>query len=270
MHPLRTDRLLLRNWEERDITLFHRFCTEQEIASQSGLIRTATSAKNFMERLSIDNDARGFGCCAAEEITTGTTIGLIGLQPGPIPVVPEESSLQIVWWLAPEYRGKYYATEGALAWLEFAFGTLGISEVVSYADFNDKRSIAVMERIGMRRDVEGDSHQNQALISSESPRLLYRIALQDWGGPVEKLNALASRLLTCEMTLRTKERELSVKGRDLIVQEEYLSENISRHFDSMSLEIELSQNVFEYEKEIELEELRNIIESTRLLLSASQ
>lgn len=250
--------------------LFHRFCTDQEIASQNRIVRTATSSKNFMERLSLDNKARGFGCCAAEEITTGTTIGLIGVHPGWIPVLSDESSLQIVWWLAPEYRGKYYATEGALAWLDFAFGTLGLSEVVSFANCNDNRSIAVMERIGMRRDFEGDFHQKQASTSSGSSRLLYRIARQDWGGPVEKLEALASRLLTCEMTVATKERQLSVKATELPVEEIFITNNLALQLDIWSLEFDLFQNIFEDEQQTEIENIKKAIESTRLLFSPPQ
>lgn len=265
MNSLRTERLLLRNWEERDSALFHQFCTDEEIASQVQLVRTPHSSKVFMERLTVDNDARGFGCFATEVVATGTTIGLIGLHPGPIVSVPEESSLQIVWWLAPEHRGKYYATEGALAWLEFAFGTLELNEVVSFANCNDKRSIGVMERIGMRRDSERDLHQHQELVSSRSPRLAYRITLQDWGGPAERVKALTSRLLTCEMTLKAKEHDLSADGLHSLLQDEYLSENISRYFDALSLEIDLSQNIFEYEQDREIEKMQRIIESTRVL-----
>lgn len=49
-----------------------------------------------------------------------------------------------------------YATEAAKAVLNHAFTRLGIAEIVSFTVPKNARSRAVMEKIGMKRDWDGD------------------------------------------------------------------------------------------------------------------
>jgi RimJ/RimL family protein N-acetyltransferase len=49
-----------------------------------------------------------------------------------------------------------YATEAARLALGHGFGTLGLSGIVSYTTVANRRSRAVMERLGMRRDPAED------------------------------------------------------------------------------------------------------------------
>jgi RimJ/RimL family protein N-acetyltransferase len=57
--------------------------------------------------------------------------------------------LELGWALLFEHWGKGYATEIGRAGIDFAFGTLGAGEVVAYTEPHNKRSRAVMERLGM-------------------------------------------------------------------------------------------------------------------------
>ncbi len=66
-------------------------------------------------------------------------------------------TLEIGWRLAPEYWGKGYVTEAARAWLDFAFETLGRDEIISFAVWNNLRSTAVMERLGMQPRARANS-----------------------------------------------------------------------------------------------------------------
>ena len=52
--------------------------------------------------------------------------------------------------------GQGYASEAAKACFAHGFGELGLDEIVSFTTRRNERSIAVMERIGMTRDPEGD------------------------------------------------------------------------------------------------------------------
>ena len=65
-------------------------------------------------------------------------------------------TIEIGWRLTPEFWGKGYVTEAARAWLAFGFETLGVDEIVSFAVWNNNRSTAVMERIGMTADPSRD------------------------------------------------------------------------------------------------------------------
>jgi RimJ/RimL family protein N-acetyltransferase len=64
--------------------------------------------------------------------------------------------VEIGWRLAYAHWGHGYATEAARAVLEFGFRRLGLEEIVSFTVPANKRSRAVMERIGMTRSPSDD------------------------------------------------------------------------------------------------------------------
>ena len=63
---------------------------------------------------------------------------------------------ELGWRLAFEHWGHGYATEAARLALGYGFGTLALSEIVSFTSATNRRSRAVMERLGMRRDPAED------------------------------------------------------------------------------------------------------------------
>jgi len=180
MKPLRTERLLLRNWEEHDRALFHRINSDDEVMKFFGFRRTRAGSDAMMDRLSMDISSRGFGLCAAEIVETGETIGFVGLNPAALPGILPDDALEIGWRLVPEPWGKGYATEAARAWLAFAFRTLGLDEVVSFAVWNNLRSTAVMERIGMQRDPDGDFDHPRVTEPGFKHHVLYRHSRASW------------------------------------------------------------------------------------------
>jgi RimJ/RimL family protein N-acetyltransferase len=64
--------------------------------------------------------------------------------------------IEVGWRLAFAYWGRGYATEAARLALGYGFGTLSLLEVVSFTASTNRRSRAVMERLGMRRDPAED------------------------------------------------------------------------------------------------------------------
>lgn len=76
--------------------------------------------------------------------------------------------------------GHGYASEAAIASLAFGFDELDVREIVSFTSTHNERSRAVIERIGMRRDLDGDfAHP---LVGSDSPlaaHVLYRTSAGD-------------------------------------------------------------------------------------------
>jgi RimJ/RimL family protein N-acetyltransferase len=91
-------------------------------------------------------------------------------------------TVEIGWRLAPEFWGMGYATEAAKAWLAFGFQTLALGEIVSFAVADNRRSTAVMERIGMARDASADF--DHPAIGEDYAHLrrhvVYRLARTDW------------------------------------------------------------------------------------------
>jgi ribosomal-protein-alanine N-acetyltransferase len=63
---------------------------------------------------------------------------------------------EIGWRFLPQFWGQRYATEAAQLVLLFAFAILHLEEVVSYTVRVNRRSVKVMQRLGMVRDPEED------------------------------------------------------------------------------------------------------------------
>jgi ribosomal-protein-alanine N-acetyltransferase len=86
---------------------------------------------------------------------TGARVGRGGLSRK---LVDGRECLEAGWVLHRRYWGRGYATEIGRAALAFAFGELGADEVVSFTEVHNRRSRAVMERLGFgyRRDIVVD------------------------------------------------------------------------------------------------------------------
>ncbi|MEX0405196.1 GNAT family N-acetyltransferase [Aquibium sp. LZ166] len=156
MRALRTQRLILRNWEDRDRELFFRINSDDAVMTFFPFRRSRQEADDFMERLRARIAAQGYGFTALELAATGQAIGFAGLNPAGLePVLPADT-IEIGWRLAPEFWGKGLVTEAGEALLAFGFEELDLDEVVSFAVWNNDRSTAVMRRLGMRPDAARD------------------------------------------------------------------------------------------------------------------
>jgi RimJ/RimL family protein N-acetyltransferase len=85
------------------------------------------------------------------------------------------------WRLAHAYWGKGYASEGARAALRAGFEQLGLHEIVSFTALGNRRSRAVMERVGMLEDVGGAfDHPSVPEGSPLRAHCLYRLSRSRW------------------------------------------------------------------------------------------
>jgi RimJ/RimL family protein N-acetyltransferase len=64
--------------------------------------------------------------------------------------LPFSPCTEVGWRLAVDYWGYGYATEAARAALRVGFESLGLEEIVSFTTISNRRSRAVMERLGMK------------------------------------------------------------------------------------------------------------------------
>ena len=136
---------LLAHWTAPDV---RKFLLDGEVLSPSAISR-------IIEDSTRDFAATGYGLWLAFEaggmVATGTPgyagtpalIGTAGLRP------LEDLGLEILYSLAAEARGKGYATEVARAVVEYAFGTLGLPQVLAEVDAGNLASAAVIARLGM-------------------------------------------------------------------------------------------------------------------------
>lgn len=182
MRPIRTERLVLRNWEERDRTMFHRINSDDRVMAFFPFRRDRGQSDALFDTLCGRIDKLGYGFTAAEVAESGACIGFVGLMPTDMEPTFPDGTVEIGWRLAPEFWGRGYVTEAAKAWLTFAFGQLGLAEVVSFAVWNNDRSTAVMQRIGMTADPSSDfDHPRIPHTHPELKRhVVYRLTRSDW------------------------------------------------------------------------------------------
>ena len=132
-----------------------------------------------LNRLIAEN---GFSFSALQRKEDGALIGICGLHRGGLaPLFPEET-VEIGWRLLPDYWGKGYVSEAARACLAHGFEAQGLDEIVAFAVHDNYRSLAVMERIGMRhaaqRDFEHPGIDDR--FSHLRPHRTYAISRRDW------------------------------------------------------------------------------------------
>ena len=120
-------------------------------------VLTRAESDAMVARLNAAIDARGFGFWAVEIEASEQLAGFVGLSV-PSFEAPFTPCVEIGWRIAFEHWGKGIATEAARASLDAAFQELGLSEVVSFTATTNKRSMRVMERLGMRHDELPEGH----------------------------------------------------------------------------------------------------------------
>jgi RimJ/RimL family protein N-acetyltransferase len=135
-------------------------------------------------RIRMGMEERGWGFWAVEVKGTAQAgspfIGFVGLS---IPGFEAHFTpcVEIGWRLAKEHWGFGYASEAAAASLRFAFEKLRLQQIVAFTVPLNKRSIRVMERIGMSRDVAGDfEHPKLPVGHPLRLHVLYRVNRSAW------------------------------------------------------------------------------------------
>ena len=95
--------------------------------------------------------------------------------------------LEIGWALRGEYWGRGYATEIGHAGLAYAFEVIGVDAVVSCTVRHNLRSLAVMERLGMRYAGEVSSRGLMEGVGEEQDDAPFAVCValrRDWGPDV--------------------------------------------------------------------------------------
>jgi RimJ/RimL family protein N-acetyltransferase len=150
---LRTERLVLRGWRESDLAPFAELNADPEVMRHFPALLSRAESDAFAERAAASLGEHSWGLWAVER--SGAFLGFTGLA---IPRFEAHftPAVEIGWRFARSAWGHGYATEAASAVLRFAFGELGLDEVVSFTAVRNRRSRAVMERLGMTHDPAED------------------------------------------------------------------------------------------------------------------
>jgi len=84
---------------------------------------------------------------------------------------------EIGWHFMPEYWGKGFATEAVTAIIKYAFAHFNIHRLMALCRAENVRSVALAERVGMRRD--GRMRENQLIKGIYYDEFVYSILEHD-------------------------------------------------------------------------------------------
>jgi RimJ/RimL family protein N-acetyltransferase len=176
---LSTERLLLRQWRPGDRAPFAALNADRRVMEYFPSPLASADSDALAERCERALSARGWGLWAVEIPGRAPFIGFIGLATAG-PGLPCSGLVEVGWRLAAPHWGQGYASEGARAALGHAFDVLDLTEIVSFTATVNRRSQAVMERVGMHRDAIEFEHPR---VPEESPlrrHVLYWLSRDDW------------------------------------------------------------------------------------------
>jgi RimJ/RimL family protein N-acetyltransferase len=171
---LETPRLFLRGWRDEDVEPWVRMNADARVREFFPNVATREESLEVAERLRAGLQRDGYGWWVIQTKCDPAFAGIIALQP-----VPFEARFtpvyEIGWRLPCDAWGRGYATEGAGAVMRFAFERLNLPEVVALTASLNRRSRAVMERLGMTHDPADDfDHPRLAQGDCLRRHVLYR------------------------------------------------------------------------------------------------
>ena len=173
----RTERLVLRPWQEADRPAFATLNADAQGGDAEGmeflpvLDRSASDARIDSMRLAAAR--QGFGVFAVEERGSRAFVGMIGLEVvAGIPESQQAATVRLVCRFGRAWWGRGLAAEAGSDVLSWAFGVLRLPEIVAHPAPGDTRATRWLERIGMT----GDAPSAAEPIQAEPGGLRYRIA----------------------------------------------------------------------------------------------
>jgi RimJ/RimL family protein N-acetyltransferase len=180
MSELATPRLRLRQWQDCDLAPFAALNADPTVMQHMPRClersESDTLAGRYRERIA----ERGWDLWALERRDDGSFVGALGLAVATFPA-RFTPCVEIAWRLARGQWGQGLATEAAGAVLRFGFQSLALEEVLAFTVPANRRSRALMERLGMRRDPGGDfEHPRLPEGHPLRPHVLYRLGRGDW------------------------------------------------------------------------------------------
>ncbi|QYY37185.1 GNAT family N-acetyltransferase [Ruficoccus sp. ZRK36] len=173
-----TERLRLRNWEDRDRDVFFDLVADPAITRY---LLPCTSREEADERFARMRDQireSGYGFYALALKDCDSAIGWCGIAPTDLEPYLPAGTVEIGWRLLVACQGQGYMTEAAKACLRMGFERFSLEEIVAFTVTGNRRSEAVMQRIGMQRDPQADFDHPRVPVSRPdlNPHCVYRLS----------------------------------------------------------------------------------------------
>ena len=177
-YPLRTERLELRPFTDRDLDALY------DLHGRADVTRylywdpiSRDDARRMLKRrmkataIQREGDAMQLAIVLPE---LATVIGHVNLQ------MVSRTHLQgeIGYVLHPDHSGRGYAREAALVLMRLGFEELGLHRIFGRCDARNTSSARLMERLGMRR--EAHLRENEYVKGEWTDELVYAMLASEW------------------------------------------------------------------------------------------
>lgn len=147
---LTTERLLLRSFETPDWEYFVAMNEDQEVMKYFPAPLCKEESLQFIDRINNHYKDVGFSLYAVVLASNNAYIGFTGFMTPSFDAF-FTPCVEIGWRFKKEYWGNGYATEAATACLKYAKEQLDLKKVFSFTSIHNKKSEAVMQKIGMQK-----------------------------------------------------------------------------------------------------------------------
>jgi len=174
---IESERLWIRRFEDSDLAPFMAYRNDPEVARyQSWDSCDEQEARAFIREIGstqpgVPGEWFQFAIASKE---TGDLIGDCALRVDE----HEPYRAEIGFTLARESQGRGFASEAVSRLLDYAFDTLGLHRVVAIADCRNAPSVALLERLGLRR--EGHFVENVWFKGGWADEYLYAVLKDEW------------------------------------------------------------------------------------------
>jgi ribosomal-protein-alanine N-acetyltransferase len=183
----RTERLLLRGWQNSDRRAFAAMNADLDVMRHFPSTLRTEQSDEMVDRHMQHWSERGYGLWAVQRLDNDEFIGFVGLH-APSFQAHFTPCVEVGWRLAHAHWGNGFAPEAALEALAFAFSEVSLpgDEVVSFTTAGNTNSRRVMEKLGLRRD-PADDFDHPALTHWEGRRhVLYRMHRSQWAAQMAR------------------------------------------------------------------------------------
>jgi RimJ/RimL family protein N-acetyltransferase len=172
---IESPRLILRRFADADLQPFLAYLNDPLVARyQSWESYTEQEARAVIEQQKDRSPglAGQWFTFALELKEAGTLVGHVALK------MLDEHQAEIGFTMARAFHGRGLASEAATRVLDYAFAEMNLHRVTAVADCENEKSVALLERLGMRR--EGHFIENIWFKGKWGSEYSYAILRDEW------------------------------------------------------------------------------------------
>lgn len=153
---IETKRLILRKLEETDAERMFLLDSNPEVMKYIGVpvLTKPEESLNVIRMIRQQYDENGTGRLAVIERETGLLIGWSGLKLLTEEINGYKNILDLGYRYLPEFWGKGYAMEAAIASLELGFNEMKAEVIYAYAHAENEGSNYILKKLGFEKTSE--------------------------------------------------------------------------------------------------------------------